>query len=380
VLFIGDDIYADEHLLEEHLLAHASNPDQGAAVLGHIEWPDATKPNEVMEYVCGDAMLQFAYRYIPTAPMLDHRFFYTSNISLKRQFLLDAAGAGVRFDPCFRHAAFEDSELAYRLMPRGLEIRYAPRARAVHDHWLDLDSFAAREFRAGEMAVVFYRKHPGQDEHLDVEWVADLVRPADALVSDPPFLQHLDAFDAQTDTLLRGLAGSLEELLAMNQRPGSDAVAGLSPERLRAGLHNVLKAIFDVQRTRGKVREWFSGVDDHRRIRAAQVLATVLRKIEFLNLTADRSGMLGSAPINNELLEGLRARVGTLDGMAVGAGSPPDRRRTLRAVRRLLAWPGVARRLLQADRFIQSRLLTTTGGPWLERYRRARSHIRRIVR
>ena len=52
-----------------------------------------------MDYVCGDAMLQFAYSLIPQLPTLDHRFFYTSNISLKRQFLVDAAAAGVRFDP-----------------------------------------------------------------------------------------------------------------------------------------------------------------------------------------------------------------------------------------------------------------------------------------
>src|ERR1700682_6821476 len=98
-------------------------------------------------------MLHFAYDLIPKLATIDYTFFYTSNISLKRQFLLDAADAGVRFDPCFRHAAFEDSEFAFRLTPRGLRIRYAEKAHAFHDHWMDLDSFAARELGAGALAL-----------------------------------------------------------------------------------------------------------------------------------------------------------------------------------------------------------------------------------
>ena len=78
-----------------------------------------------MDFVCGESSLQFAYAFIPKLNSLDFRFFYTSNISAKRQFLLDAAADGMRFDPHFRHAAFEDSEFALRLQKRGLEIHYA---------------------------------------------------------------------------------------------------------------------------------------------------------------------------------------------------------------------------------------------------------------
>ena len=86
-----------------------------------------------MDYVCGDAMLQFAYSLIPTAAGRSITASSTRATSRsKRQFLVDAADAGIRFDPCFRHAAFEDSEFAFRLMPRGLRIRYArKRARGA---------------------------------------------------------------------------------------------------------------------------------------------------------------------------------------------------------------------------------------------------------
>src|SRR5687768_11435899 len=121
-----------------------------------------------MDFVCGESSLQFAYAFIPTMARLDYRFFYTSNVSVRRQFLVDAAAEGVAFDPDFRYAAFEDSEFAYRLEKRGLELRYAPRALAYHEHWMDVDNFASREVRAGQMAVVFYRKHPQMDELLQV--------------------------------------------------------------------------------------------------------------------------------------------------------------------------------------------------------------------
>lgn len=381
VLFIGDDILADERLLEAHLLAHAANPTRGTAILGHIDWPDSMQPNAVMEYVCGEAMLQFAYTLIPTLPALDHRFFYTSNISLKRQFLVDAAEIGIRFDPSFRHAAFEDSEFAFRLMPRGLQIVYAESARTYHDHWMDLDSFADREFRAGQMAVVFYRKHPGQDDHLQVRWITELVEPAAALLKQPDFLQHLEAFDLQTNTLLRALAGSLEALLELAPQLRAETSTALSAERLRQALHNVLRVIFDVQRTRGKVQEWFSTVDDPEKTRATQMLGSVRRKIEFLNLNASQGGLLRTmVPFDAQVVASLRGRIGELEGAMPSRGRQRRQHQPLRQVlRRFVGNPVILQRLLTADRLIQARLQAATRRAWLERYQRVRNRIRQVL-
>jgi len=378
VLMIGDDIYGDERLIEEHLLAHATRPEPGTAILGHIDWPAWMTPNPVMEYVCGDGMLQFAYPLISRLPALDHRFFYTSNISLKRAFLQDAAAAGVRFDPSFRHAAFEDSEFAMRLTPRGLRIHYAASARAVHDHWMDLDSFAAREGRAGEMAVVFYRLHPGHEEHLQVRWIADLVEPAATLRREPEFLRHVEAFDAQTDRLLRAFAGSFEELLAMRRHPQPGAAASLPVERVRAALDNVLGVIFDVERTRGKVREWYAGVDDSQAMQAAQSLGAVLRKVDFLTRAAAEPGMLHQpmAAFDAGVIAGLRARM-TGGNPAAAAAAGSVRTRASRSVRRLAGHPAVVHRLIDVDRRIQAYLQARQS--WLDRYRRVRGRIRNAL-
>jgi GT2 family glycosyltransferase/glycosyltransferase involved in cell wall biosynthesis len=375
VLFIGDDILADTRLLEEHLLAHAAQREPGLAVLGHIDWPDAMTPNQVMKYVCGEAMLQFAFPLIRQLSELDHRFFYTSNISLRRDFLVEAAAAGISFDPAFRHAAFEDSEFAMRLLPRGLRIRYVERARAWHDHWMDLDSFARRELKAGEMAVVFYRNHPGQDDQLLVRWIADLVAPAAALMTDADALGRIEAFDAQTDALLRASAESLETLLPADQTGDTPALRGVPAEQLRAALHNVLRTIFDVHRTRGKVQEWYAGVADPASMRAAQALATVRRKVEFFRLASTEGGPLQRTmgSFDDRIVADLASRL--LPPAATASTPATLQSRAVRSLRRLLIRPAVTMPLLRADRYIQGRLQSREA--LLHRYRRLRSRIRR---
>jgi GT2 family glycosyltransferase len=358
VLFIGDDVYADERLLEEHLLAHAVRTASGTAILGHLDWPADIPRNAVMNYVCGDAALQFAYTIIPQLPALDHRFFYTSNSSLKRDFLVSAADAGIRFDPAFRHAAFEDSEFALRLMPRGLEIHYVENARAVHDHPMDLEVFAARERRAGEMAVVFYRKHPGQDDQLQVRWLAELSVAAGSRSIPPEAQVDVELLDRATDRLLRGLARSIERALGQN----SDHRVSASTERLgRVALNNVLRAIFDVERTRGKVLEWFAGVDDASKVRTAQLVITLRRKMTFFDTDVSALPLPGDASFTST---------------PAGGTTPLRGQFVRRAVRRFVAHPRVFPRLLAADRMVLSRLQASGRRAWLERYRSLRKRLR----
>ena len=82
-------------------------------------------------------------------------------------------------------------------------------------------------------------------------------------------------------------------MLTLRQQIRDGTLAPLSADRVRAGLHNVLRTIFDVQRTRGKVREWYASVDDPMKVDAAQALGCVLRKIDFFQAT---SGSLATLP------------------------------------------------------------------------------------
>src|SRR5207249_3266901 len=126
---------------------------------------------------------------------------------------LDAARTGVRFDSSFRYAAYEDTEFAYRLARIGLRISYAQDARAYHDHWMDLESFGEREFKVGEMAVVFYRKHPSLDALVGVRWIGEWTDVAERLVAQPPLLEKLRRIDAETDSFFSSLARTFDGLL-----------------------------------------------------------------------------------------------------------------------------------------------------------------------
>jgi GT2 family glycosyltransferase/glycosyltransferase involved in cell wall biosynthesis len=378
VLMIGDDIIAGERLLEHHLLAHARRPEPGAAVLGHTDWAPWLSVTPVMAYVCGEGTQQFAYDYIPRLPRLDYRFFYTSNISLKRRFLQDALEAGIGFDPCFRHAAYEDSEFAYRLEPRGLAIHYCAEARAVHDHWMDLESFCRREHRVGQMAVVFYRKHPGLDPVLQVSWIAEWTDAVERLLAQPALLKQVAALDAQTDQLLRGLERSLEELLALELGPSAD---------LRPALHRLLALLFDVERTRGKVEEWYATVEDPAKVDAARCLLGCMKKLAYLGAHAGQLAQLGPKMpgLDPGLLGTLDAEAGNLE-RRLGARLP-ERRPAPRGVRagargllRRVVLGGPAFRLLRsADLYLTGRVGDPDAPRWVTQYPRVRERIKRLL-
>ena len=371
VLIIGDDILADERLLEEHLVSHATRPSPGAAVLGHIDWPPEMERSAVMDFVCGESSLQFAYSFIPKLNTLDFRFFYTSNISAKRQFLLDAAADGIRFDPHFRHAAFEDSEYALRLQKRGLEIHYAAKALAFHDHWMDLDSFSQREFVVGKMAVVFYRKHPQIDDQLQVRWVGDWIDVVDRVANSPELDAKLRALDTDTDQFLRALAHSLESLTGVQAELTSlQGQSAFNPAALTKSLDGVLAVVFDVQRTRGKVEEWYASVHDRERVDIAKRVIGCVRKLEFFSAQpAELEKMRGTlAWLSNDVVWNLRNRVADLERQ-LGRNGRPGFLRLDRA-----AWRAARR----ADSFIQQQL--SGRGRLFDQYQSVRGGLKRLLR
>ncbi|HEV8308092.1 MAG TPA: glycosyltransferase [Methylomirabilota bacterium] len=394
VLFIGDDIIADERLLEAHLLAHARRPEPGAAVLGHIDWAPWLTPTPVMDYVCGEGGHQFGYRYLDDLPSLDYRFFYTSNISLKRRFLLDALQAGIRFDPCFRTYGYEDTEFAYRLEGRGLTIHYQKDARAYHDHWMDLAAFIRREYSVGQMGVVFYRKHPELDPILHVRWIADWTDAVETLSTQADPVKRVKALDAHTDELLRVLEGSLEELLTLDSAlVDGGLAAGFSRDTLRQTLHRLFAILFAVERARGKIQEWYRDVEDKEKVETAKALLSCLMKLAFFTANAQDIDKLQAGPLGliSDVATTLAARAQELDAQLrqhlPGAGLDAELRRQApgatgsprsRLARIVLRGPLVAL-LRGADRALQGRLRRAGRDEWLARYRRLRERARRLV-
>jgi len=163
VIFIGDDTVPEPRFLAEHARVHRdANDDPLLACLGYTGWPHGERVTAFMDYI-NDYGLQFGYKLIEDGAVVPYNFFYTSNISIDRQLLVDHP-----FDTTFPSAAWEDIELAYRLNELGLKIRYNAKAVTRHHHPMTIDSFARRQYTVGKSGAIFYQKHPELGHFLGV--------------------------------------------------------------------------------------------------------------------------------------------------------------------------------------------------------------------
>jgi glycosyltransferase involved in cell wall biosynthesis len=163
ILFLGDDTVPEPTLLAVHARAHADRRPYPVAVLGYTTWPQGLRVSPFLHHI-NEYGLQFGYGLIRDPEQVPFNFFYTSNVSLPRELLLQAG----LFDTSFPHAAWEDIEVAYRLMQRGMRMLYRPEAVARHYHDITFASFRRRQEKAGEAAAIFYRKHPELGDFLAV--------------------------------------------------------------------------------------------------------------------------------------------------------------------------------------------------------------------
>lgn len=157
VAFVGDDILPDPNFVQGHLDAHRRYPELPVAILGRIRWPGDIPCNSLMCHIDGVGAEQFSYHYFVDGEQYDYRHLYTSNISLKTNFL---RSINTWFDTDFVLYGFEDVELGYRLSRLGLKIMYQASIGASHYHYHNVWTFLERQFKCGLMAVVLIRKHP----------------------------------------------------------------------------------------------------------------------------------------------------------------------------------------------------------------------------
>ena len=155
VVLLGDDMVPSRRWLAVHREGHRRRgDDQSLAVIGHTRWHRRVRATPFLRYV-NDYGLQFGYALIEDPEALPFTFFYASNASLRRRRLVEEP-----FDERFPTAAYEDTEVAYRLQKRGLRLVYEAGAGVDHDHPSDLSSFARRQEAAGYASVLLWRLHP----------------------------------------------------------------------------------------------------------------------------------------------------------------------------------------------------------------------------
>lgn len=153
ILFLGDDIMVAPDLLDQHLAWHRERLEDSVAVLGRITW-DPGRPITPFMWWLENGGPQYKYWAIQDPENAGYRHFYASNISFKRQFLLQKG----LFDEEFPYASTEDTELGLRLERQGMRMTYNAQAVGHHDHYTTLAGAVRRMVRVGESELIFRRK------------------------------------------------------------------------------------------------------------------------------------------------------------------------------------------------------------------------------
>lgn len=246
VLFTGDDIQpVDNDFFRTHGAVHAANPTNDIAVLGKIVWPNCQRGfvNFVMSHIQGHGGEQFGYADLLPYTDLDWRFFYTANVSVKKAVVGDWQTEG--FDGCFKNAAWEDIEFAYRLKQKSHKFRvyYDPTSVATHHHRYDAGQFIERQLSVGFMAQFFFAKHPSAAKPLGYDAFI-------GILSEPvaPESQDLTSEYHSTIEGLKSYVRLLDKTGALGSQAWHDAL---------------LKAIFDLTMHQGFVLSWAKPNGNH---------------------------------------------------------------------------------------------------------------------
>jgi len=158
IIFIGDDIFVEPGFLKMHHDRHVDYPDENVVVLGHTTWDPKLEINEYMRFLESSGW-QFGYKFLNPGMLgkaEPYKFFYTSNISLKKSFFEQE-----KFNEDFKCYGWEDVELGYRLWRNhDMQIYYEPKAKAYHHHLLQPSDLPKKMRNIGKSAVHFQRLQP----------------------------------------------------------------------------------------------------------------------------------------------------------------------------------------------------------------------------
>ncbi len=155
-LFADDDMIPHPDLVAIHVRQHQQNPELFVAVLGHVKWWPELRPTPFMEWY-GKAGPLFAFGQFRENRELDSQYFYSCNLSLKTEFFT----AFGKFDERFDMAAYEDTELGFRLSKAGLRLLYSPQAVAYHHQFFTFAEACRKTERAAAARERFLQTEAG---------------------------------------------------------------------------------------------------------------------------------------------------------------------------------------------------------------------------
>jgi GT2 family glycosyltransferase len=154
ILFLGDDTTPERRCVAGHIHKHR-DIGMDCAIVGFTDWcRRSVRVTPFLEVVSSEGY-QFGYGAMHEGQDVPFTCFYTSNISIPRSLLMQEP-----FNQVFKYAAWEDTELGYRLSLAGLRIVYTRGAVTHHVHPMTVRTFLGRMRSVGEKSATIFELHP----------------------------------------------------------------------------------------------------------------------------------------------------------------------------------------------------------------------------
>ncbi len=154
VLITGDDILPPPEFLAQHVQWHHAHPEEEAALLGRVVWPDDPPPTPFMRWLEKEGRA-FYFAYPESTGEVSPDRFYTCNVSLKRALVSRCGG----FQEDFPFASHEDIEMGMRLAEKGgMRLSYDPDLKAIHNHILTPESSVRRVYLNGYSSILYWQR------------------------------------------------------------------------------------------------------------------------------------------------------------------------------------------------------------------------------
>jgi glycosyltransferase involved in cell wall biosynthesis len=150
ILLVDDDVIPDADLVLRHWAFHRDNPGAEQAALGELFLSPGTYRDPMSLFH------SFPYDEVRRQKDLGYLFFWTCNVSLKRETML----AHGMFDEDPALHPVEDMECGYRLFGNGLRLTFLPEARGEHVHYMQPEWVARKGTRTGQAQFALTLKVP----------------------------------------------------------------------------------------------------------------------------------------------------------------------------------------------------------------------------
>ncbi len=165
LIFIGDDTIPADNWLKKVTDFHLQNPEPNIGLLGKVSWSRELANDPFYKFLENGPQFNFSKIKSQNIPLIkgdrgilkqaNWRFFYTSNISVKKEFI-----GNERFSDQFTGWGFEDSEFGYRLEKKGLQLIYDKNAEVLHNHPQEWENVLKNVENSRINAQIFEQLHP----------------------------------------------------------------------------------------------------------------------------------------------------------------------------------------------------------------------------